>query len=225
VRVMIEAEALAAEIDDAAHAARERTGGPATTVRERETNELARRVDAADGGLQRDERARRHEGLAHVLDDEWHRRETKCEGDLATEAAGRNETELAHAMLRIEEHPLRDAAAVRMTDDVRLFDLELFQPSAEDARMPVEAVRRVGSTRETMAAEIRDENATRARERGHDLRPSLMRIAEAMEKDERRSGPLFDPMEIDAVDTGDLAILGAEAGEHRWVTYAEVGPR
>jgi hypothetical protein len=122
-----------------------------------------------------------------------------------TEAAGRLEGEPPDSPAMIEEHPLRDAASVRVTDQVDLVETELLDPGRDDARMPFERVARVRSRRFAVTGEVEHEDTPRAREGGGHGEPRAMRIAEPMQKNERRPGPGLGPVKVDFEDTRDRA--------------------
>src|SRR5580704_242291 len=87
-----------------------------------------------------------------------------------------------------------------MANEVDLVEAERIEPAGHDSGMPVERVRRVGASGDPVTGEVRHEHASRESERRSNGGPRAMRIAEPVQKDERRSPPQFDPMNIDPFD-------------------------
>ena len=71
--------------------------------------------------------------------------------------------------------------------------------------MPVERVARVGTRRFAVTGEIEHEDAARARERGGDGEPGAMRIAEAVQEDERAAAPELGPVKVHVLDAHEVA--------------------
>jgi hypothetical protein len=133
---------LPAPVDDVPNAAREGARGAGYGIDPRELRDLVL-VVCATGRVEGELRTPRHEWLAESLDDIWSRSEPKRHSDSATEASGGDEREPANASAILEEHPLRDASAVRMADEIHLIETERFQPIADDPGMPFERIARV----------------------------------------------------------------------------------
>ena len=138
---------------------------------------------------ERDAGAEAHERLAEALDDRGNRAQAEREADLATEAAGRHEREPTDPRhLRVEQEPLRDAAAVGVRCDVDVPELERIHPRGEDLGVPCERVARVGTAGESVAWQVEEQHTPALGELRRDLRPRDVRVANAVHQHERWLG-------------------------------------
>src|SRR5260221_10306051 len=112
---------LPSPVDDVPHAARECACRAGHRVDPRELRDLVRLV-CATGGVQGHECAPGHEWLTEALDDLRDRSEPKSESDFTTEPSGGDQREPANMSATLEEHPLCNAAAVRVTDEIQIVE-------------------------------------------------------------------------------------------------------
>jgi hypothetical protein len=201
--------ALAPSVDDIAHTTRKGTCGAGACVELREDRDLLF-GERAPSRIERPCRAERHEWLTEAFDEEGKRRPPKRRADLAAKTAGRFETEPPDALAMPEKHPLCDASAERMPDEVHLVEVELLQPRANNIRVPVERVARVGARRLTVASKIEHEDPARARESRSHGEPGSVRVTEPVQENERVARSQFGPVKIDLSDTGET--MGSSDG-------------
>src|SRR5687768_8251565 len=129
------------------------------------------------------------------------RRETQQPADASAETTRRDEDEAPYSRRALEQQHLRDSAAERVTDDVRLFDSHGFEPSSHDSCVPVELIADIRPLGPSVPRQIGHQHAAVRRQQWRDLRPRKAGVVETVKKyDWRRQGSPtgFGPIKTNA---------------------------
>ena len=160
--------------------------------------------------LERDACAGPHEGLTKPFDHAGDGREAERERDLAAKAARGDENESPNSLRAVEQHRLSDSAAEGVADDVDSIEMERFEPSGRDARVPAEFVARVGVPGEAVARQVRYENPPVAHERCAEPLPRAMTVRQPVKQHDGRIRARIaqlDPVQRAALDIGEAVRL------------------
>jgi hypothetical protein len=122
------------------------------------------------------------------------------EGDLPAQSSGGDQTETTHAVGVGQEQELSHAPAVGMPDQVDLLEPERIDPSADDLRVPIEAVRRVRPFGQTMTRKVEHQHAMRRGQRPCHPGPSPVRVGKPVQQDQWAPGARLRPMQRRSVN-------------------------
>ncbi len=183
---------LPAPVDDVTDRASEGTSRAGARVHGGELGEIVGRKDAAE----REPSTHAEEGLAEVLDDEGDRGQAQQRRDFAAKASRRGEHEPPDAVAALQEEHLRDPAAQRVPDDVRLGNTGRLQPSRGGARVPWEVIRGIRTLGQTVPWEVGHDHTPIARQRRGDTPPCPVAVLEPVDHDDglRRLASDLGPM-------------------------------
>src|SRR6185369_6748963 len=102
---------------------------------------------------------------------------------------------------------------------VEIAEIEPLDPSSDLCRVPVERVRSVGTTGESMPGKIEHQHPT-PREAAPDVPPRAMGVIQSVQEKDGRAMARFGPMERDLAEV-DLAVLRSD----RRLQSARLQPR
>ena len=110
-----------------------------------------------------------------------------------------------------------------MAHEIDILEAERAEPATDDARVPGEGVGRVRSAGEAVSGQVQHQHAMVARQRGRNLQPCAVGIAEAVEEHERATLTELLPVEVTTFDALEAHVFRSE--DARSALYRRTPPR